>query len=365
MAEGDCGAAAHCEQQVCLPEPLGQWTMGDPFPVGKHYIGDYAMGFDQTAGLVLVYGGFYNGGDPFDNWLDATRSYAGDGWTLESSGIPSKRNFATMVWDAPRSTMVMFGGSGPAIDNKVWERPSATGTWVDASGGGARPSVRGGPQMAFDTNRNVTVLYGGGCNSDTWEWDGDAWTARTDVEGAPGIRYAGGAVYDEQRGVTVMFGGTNCADPNFRYGDTWEWDGDGEWTLVATDGPVARSVFGMAYDTHRGRTVLYGGNRFDVFGSSETWSWDGSSWQLVQTVGGPGEDYRGRLAYDSARRRFVYVRATGPAGQTWELSMLAIPCSNDTDCGTGHCEDALCCDRSCLDGEACNTEASPGVCTLE
>jgi len=43
-----------------------------------------------------------------------------------------------------------------------------------------------------------------------------------------------------------------------RFGDTWEWDGV-SWARVATSGPSRRTDAKMAYDSTRGKVVLFGG----------------------------------------------------------------------------------------------------------
>jgi hypothetical protein len=68
--------------------------------------------------------------------------------------------------------------------------------------------------------------------------------------------------YDSDRRVTVLFGGID--DP-ITYNDTWEWDGI-NWTQqsLATL-PVAQYCHAMAYDSLRQQTTLFGQSR-------ETWN---------------------------------------------------------------------------------------------
>jgi hypothetical protein len=67
------------------------------------------------------------------------------------------------------------------------------------------------------------------------------WT-RLDVGGAS-PRRGHGMAYDSARGVTVLFGGYHN-NPGGYYGDTWEWDG-ARWSLRATTGPTARDGHAM------------------------------------------------------------------------------------------------------------------------
>src|SRR5947209_3551737 len=84
------------------------------------------------------------------------------------------------------------------------------------------------------------------------------------------------------RGVTVLFGGYTGPSNS----DTWEWNGTA-WTQRAVSGPSARQGHAMAYDAARGVTVLFGGyNISSATPSGETWEWNGTTW-IQRVVGGP------------------------------------------------------------------------------
>lgn len=174
-----------------------------------------------------------------------------------------------MSYDSDRHVTVLFGGfnnidpRGPFGDTWEWDG----NTWTERSVIG--PSARFSSPMVFDANRGVSVLCGGGDGitwlGDTWEWDGIVWTQRS-VSGPPGlVEHA--MAYDSARGVTTLFGSTVPGD-----GETWEWDG-ANWNQLQIDGPSPRRGHAMVYDTARGKTVLLGG-RYDNMLSSE------SLWQL-------------------------------------------------------------------------------------
>jgi len=47
-------------------------------------------------------------------------------------------------------------------------------------------------------------------------------------------------------------------------------------------GPGPRGGFGMAYDSARGKTVLYGGGvDAGIPTDRDTWEWDGTNWRRV------------------------------------------------------------------------------------
>src|SRR5262245_25423272 len=71
---------------------------------------------------------------------------------------------------------------------------------------------------------------------DTWEWNGEVWEQRTPTT-APAARFGYGLAYDSHRQVVVLFGGqTGPAFGQGVLGDTWEWNGT-EWSQRDVAGP--------------------------------------------------------------------------------------------------------------------------------
>src|SRR5262249_49869206 len=105
--------------------------------------------------------------------------------------------------------------------------------------------------------------------------------AWNDVSPAPEPRYGHAMAYDAARGRMVVFGGD---DGSYR-GDTLEWDGSA-WSVRSQTGPSPRYGPCMTYDAVRARVVLFGGkdpSSATYFG--DTWEWDGVSWFLRSTTG--------------------------------------------------------------------------------
>ena len=73
----------------------------------------------------------------------------------------------------------------------------------------------------------------------------------------------------------VLFGGYVDVGTG-RARDTWEWDGS-TWTLVASTGPEERGDHAMAYDSARGRIVLFSGD-------TETWPPPNDVWEFASAV---------------------------------------------------------------------------------
>ncbi|MBN2361693.1 MAG: hypothetical protein JXR83_19730 [Deltaproteobacteria bacterium] len=139
------------------------------------------------------------------------------------------------------------------------------------------------------------------------------WRART-FSGNPAGREDYGMAYDSVRGRVVLFGGNS---PGGLLQDTWEWDGQ-SWLdrTPAAGSPPARAYVAMAYDSSRGRVVMFGGEAAaPIFEHQDTWEWDGQNWvELRPASGSPPRERFPAMAYDSSRRRTVLLAS----GSTWE-----------------------------------------------
>lgn len=124
----------------------------------------------------------------------------------------------------------------------------------------------------------------------------------------PAARRNHAMVYDSRRGVSVLFGGLVDArtSADVRPGDTWEYNGTSWLRRDLANGPRGRSDFGLAFDVHRGRVVLFGGTTNDAFGTSapsgETWEYDGANWSQRFPADAPAPRFGQALFYDPVRR---------------------------------------------------------------
>jgi hypothetical protein len=165
---------------------------------------------------------------------------------------------------------------------------------------------------------------------DTWEWDGADWTQVADT--GPDARSGHALAFDAERQRAVLFGGE--ATGSALRGDTWEWDG-GDWTQVADTGPGPSHVSAM---TFVGSAILLFGGAIPASPplageelSRLSWEWDGAHWTLRQDMG-PAPRWGHALAFDSARGRPVLFGgfsappgdpnvAGSVVGDTWEASV--------------------------------------------
>jgi hypothetical protein len=335
----------------------------DAAPSGKppkRYL--HAAAFDDTRNRGVVFGGSFPD-DLADTW-----EWDGSTWAQVCPGagcggtLPGRRGHS-MAFDSQRNVTVLFGGRiGTAAQQETWEWSGTT--WTPAcTGGCSKPSARQYAALAFDAQRGVSVLFGGyPVNQDTWTFNGSAWTAQCTTapcsDTRPEARMAHAMAYDDSRKVVVLFGGIDSALGDTLQ-DTWEWNGT-SWSkkcVAACAPPGKRAWHAMAYDFHRKRVVLVGGFGPDVTNGpvlQDTWEWDGTTWVNTATGGVPPLQAPAAF-YDRARKRLVAF------GGTSAIS----PASNNTLDQTwlyhargAQCSSSASCDTGfCVDGVCCEVSS--------
>jgi hypothetical protein len=223
---------------------------------------------------------------------------------------PGERSGHALAWHAAAAAVCLLGGSDAAMVD-TFERP-----WLWNGRAWVQPRIVTGPlaaslvAAAADPDRRSVWMFGGFSVvaprrhgppvGDLWELDGSLAWRRAEPDGPrPGPRHHHALAFDTRRGRLVLYGGFDAADRWIT--DVWEWDRRRWHRLAPAVGPGERAHHAMAYDAARGRVVLRGGTRPDKSRPLDTWEWDGAAWHAVAGGGpGPGDGYR--MAYDEARR---------------------------------------------------------------
>jgi hypothetical protein len=250
-----------------------------------------------------------------------------------NDGGPAPRSFSSMVYDTARKVSILFGGRGVGLPlGDTWQWDGTDWTQLSESG----PSPRSNSATAFDSARNRTVLFAGGSNenlhlSDTWEFDGEDWTQQQDS--GPPAREGHAMAFDSINNRVILFGGIDVNNDGL--GDTWAWDGS-EWVQIAEFGPPPRLNAALAAGGG-GNLILFGGLNTLGAGKTEhvfgdTWEFDGKRWTQRQDIG-PGRLQNAAIAFDSSRGRMVLfgglvpgdqVRRDFPSGVTWETAIPSV-----------------------------------------
>lgn len=195
------------------------------------------------------------------------------------------------------------GGGGTAYvcgEPPACTTATGTATWTPIPTSSPWPEPGQDYEIVHDTSRDRFVVFGSG---KTWEWSpsDNQWFDRTPST-SPTQRWQPAMAYDSVRGKVVLFGGYRDDFLN----DTWEWDGaTGTW-LQRNPSPLPPQTegAGMAYDPVRDRIVMVpGGNVF----SPTTWEWDGSNWTERSSSTGPPPYGTHTLVWDSTRQCILLI----------------------------------------------------------
>jgi hypothetical protein len=263
------------------------------------------MAYDSSLNRTVLFGGRNLGVLYGDTW-----AWNGSTWTMIASSGPSPRQDLAMAYDRARNRLVLFGGYDGTNRADTWEL--VNGSWlpqVFASG----PQARRSHAMAFDATTGRVVLFGGvGAGeshlSDTWTWNGVAWTQVS--SGQPLGRQGHAMAFDPVRGKVVMFGGASPLGAISQFlNDTWEWNGN-TWTQVAVGGP-ARVEHVMAYSSQLGGVFMAGGSVSIGAGTGDCF-WDGVAWTTLPISPGAGR-HNAAISFDEFRGRLVI--SGGSVGQ--------------------------------------------------
>lgn len=172
----------------------GTWT--DVAQVGTLPTAYYemAMAYDPSRNWIVLFGGqvggtYYNGTFVYRvsdaRWFDMTASDATP---------PTARIAAAMVYDPDNDRMLMFGGraSGGSALNEMWQYKPGTYQWTTVTVNGSLPPARYNHSMVYDASRKKIILYGGRTSysdssvlDDLWEYDiaGNRWTLISNATG--------------------------------------------------------------------------------------------------------------------------------------------------------------------------------------
>lgn len=277
----------------------GMWVQAAPptVPAGRQ---GCALTLDTATLRVVMYGGTTAAGTVGDLW-----QWTGGDWLLLSSGSPGpvRRNAAAIASEGPLGLLVFggyfpgFGGiiSPPQVRNDTWR--FASGTWTQLSPALSPPARQ---DHAMVTTPQGVLMFGGcGLNGvplfqDTWSWNGTTWTQLAPVTSPP-ARFGHQMAYDTARGVTVLFGGRDANLIGTQFANTWEWNGS--WSLrTPLHQPPGGMPAGMAFSPATQRTIVSASTGVPA-APNTTWAWDGTDWQQLATAGASFARSGSRLAF--------------------------------------------------------------------
>lgn len=268
----------------------------------------------------------------------ARAQHACEQWApLATYGQPPGRFGHQLVYDSDRQKFVMFGGENrdavlglQQFLNDTWEFDLGTQTWTEFDGGSDPPEPRSHFAMAYDSDHQSVVLYGGvradppgptdefPRNAYVYDPVAHAWHFGGSLPSHVGLAQAAMA-YDPIRHHAVVFGGR---------------DGDQAYDTTVVDlvvqhpahSPPARIGHTMVWSPTLGGVLLFGGVSFGgpQFGQAfqDLWLWDGTDW--TQIGGGPSRYDHGAI-WDPLYGKMILFGGVDGGGDTTAEVLFAAP----------------------------------------
>lgn len=181
--------------------------------------------------------------------------------------LPPARYRHTVICDAPRHRMLVYGGLGVSgYLNDVWSLDLDTATWSQIVSSGEIPAARARHNAVYDPLRDRMVVFGGNegtVMSDTLHALDLAtltWSRITPKQSAPTPRQAAGMVYNSISDRLVLFGGQ---DTSGLLSDVWVFNfPDSTWNKLNPTGlyPTPRYDISAAYDSLNNQVLIFGGS---------------------------------------------------------------------------------------------------------
>jgi len=288
----------------CLISAVNAASWTDITPAESPGFAHHSMTYDSFNQKIVLAG--YDFGSNYRTWI-----YDGAAWsnpiniTISGGGDPE------VAYDKNRKVVVLYTGT------ETWEYNVTTGVWVNKTSPANLPVNCGdGALLQYDSVRNKTVLVatsdnlGGGDNTttETWLWDGATWTNVTGAQ--PPNAALGGMAFDGECEEMVLITMGNM--------ETWTFDG-AAWTqrFPANSPSPPLGFIGMAYDPVRKVSVFFGGETPAPAYPTSTWEWNGSNW--INSSAAPpypsgNIDYA--ISYFAPKNGIIMHGGWGPTG--WE-----------------------------------------------
>ncbi len=303
---------------------------GDTSPSGRV---DGTIAYDPATRQIYLFGGQAN------EFLNDLWVYSMDqkSWSQVSvSGtLPPARLGHTLLWDAKRNRLVMFGGQSRSFFSDVWAFDVARGSWTQLSRDDAGPSRRYSHSAILEPGRDRMVISHGFTSSgrfdDTWAFDlaNNSWRNLTPSGTKPFRRCLHHAVYDAERSQMLIFGGCASGFGPCPLGDLWAFDlNTNTWSeRTGQVKPPPRTHYGMVFDDTRQQLVIFGGQGNGSL--NDTWEFDANrrEWREAALQGAPPAGRsRHQSAFASGEKTAFFFGGTKNTGErTSELWMMGAP----------------------------------------
>jgi hypothetical protein len=233
------------------------WTPQAPnnYPLLRN---SHCMAYDSESDVVIMHGGNlvpdYN---PYGDRITYNDTWAYDYntnvWTNVTPVVsPLGMSSAEMVYDSESDRIIMFGGyhspydtafsdpTGAVFKMETWAYDYNTNTWENASDILVNPDPRVGHAMAYDSESDLVVMFGGhthlnndGMQDETWTYNYNTMTWTLVDESTSLLRSDHEMVYDSDSDLIVIYGGFIHTAISDYLSEVWTFDTNTvTWTMI-------------------------------------------------------------------------------------------------------------------------------------
>lgn len=235
-------------------------------------------------------------------------------WTRLTTNSPRMHAENAMAYDTLYKKIIIYGGRTgfPDFDDvkETWAFDYNSSTWTNLNPTQS-PPWRTSHTMVYDALRHKVLLFGGNdfvrAYNDLWEYDysQNRWT-KFSTTTPPEARQMHGMVYIPGRDVVLIFGGRR-SDGGASFADTWEFNGETNvWKkLNPVNIPPVSDHVNMTYDRSVNKVILYS--------HSQTWAFDlvTENWTRLMTANAPDNDHSNLVYSEHHEKSILFGNANG------------------------------------------------------
>jgi hypothetical protein len=273
--------------------------------------------YDPVRDRIILFGGTQTSAD-LKTVTSIHDTWEFDGTTWKQIGGEGPAISKPLIaYDAARNQIIMLGIDN-AIATKMYAYDPAGQKWNPLTPTTLPPCVNEGG-LTYQAANQTLIYTGGVCanaigTDETYEWDGTNWNKITLL--IPDNRVFGPAMaYDTDRQVTMLFGGSPIV--GLPLSDTWFY-ASGTWlTFSDVSRPGPRSLFTFTTDPVNNTIWMFGGvDDFSIF--SDFWRYDNGTWNQILVANGPVGCLTPTAAFDTDRSKLVVVCADAATTYEWD-----------------------------------------------
>ncbi len=294
----------------------------------------HSQTFDPSSGKIVLFGGSNNGSSLGDTWIFDVKN---NSWSqLTPTSSPSPREAAMMVFDESSGLIILFGGSNNGTSlNDTWSFDILANMWTELTPPSS-PSARYGGSMSFAPSNGQLILFGGYNGTtyfnDTWAFNAhdnaNTWTNLTPSD-PPSSRLGACMAFNPCSGQMILFGGNGL---NGSLNDTWAFnanDNANTWTkLNPPTSPAARYNATMAFNSSNGLMILFGGSGNGGL-LNDTWEFDAkdnaNTWIEMTLSNPPPARYGAGMSFNDSSGQIILFGGSGNSGDLNDTWSLGIP----------------------------------------